>query len=61
MMLLFDRQFESDDEAPERSIGGEIAVWLVIGLTFANVLSAFLICGFAACPDNPVRYELFGR
>jgi disulfide bond formation protein DsbB len=61
LMLLFDRQFESDDEALERSIGGEIAVWLVIGLTFANVLSAFLICGLATCPDNPVRYELFYR
>jgi disulfide bond formation protein DsbB len=65
MMLLFDRQFEADgledDEGPQRTIGSEIAVWLVIGLTFANVLSTFLICGFAACPDNPVRYELFRR
>jgi disulfide bond formation protein DsbB len=63
LMLLFDRQFEADesgdDEGPLRSIGGEVAVWLVIGLTFANVLSTFLICGFAACPDNPVRYQLF--
>lgn len=60
LMLLFDRQFEGEGRAP-RSMAGEIAVWLVIGLTFANVLSTLLICGFTACPDNPVRYELLRR
>ena len=34
------------------------AVWLVIGLTALNVVSTMLECGFAACADNPVVYEL---
>ncbi len=36
-------------------------VWLVIGLTALNVISTLLECGFAACPDNPVAYELLKR
>lgn len=60
VMMLFDRQFENGDP-PRRSIVGEIAVWLVIGLTFANVISTLAICGFKACPDNPVRYEIYSR
>ncbi len=60
LMLLFDRQFE-DDEAPPPSIAGTVAVWLVIGLVAANVISTLAICGFAECPDNPVRYLLFQR
>jgi len=59
-MLLFDRQFE-DDEVPSPSLGGTIAVWLVIALVAANVLSTLAICGFAECPDNPVRYQLFQK
>jgi hypothetical protein len=34
------------------------AVWLVIGLTAANVISTLLECGLAACPAGPVAYEL---
>ena len=34
------------------------AVWLVIGLTALNVVSTLLECGFGACADNPVVYEL---
>ena len=60
LMLLFDRQFE-DYEVPLPSLGGTIAVWLVIGLVAANVLSTLAICGFAECPDNPVRYQLFQK
>lgn len=60
LMLLFDRQFE-DDETPRRSVAGTIAVWLVIGLVAANAISTLAICGFAECPDNPVRYQLFQR
>lgn len=60
LMLLFDRQFE-DDEVPSPSLGGTIAVWLVIALVAANVLSTLAICGFAECPDNPVRYQLFQK
>jgi hypothetical protein len=36
----------------------QTAVWLVIGLTGLNVVSTLLECGFAACADNPVVYEL---
>ena len=34
------------------------AVWLVLALTALNVISTLLECGFAACPDNPLVYEL---
>ena len=37
------------------------AVWLVIGLTALNVVSTLLECGFGACADNPVVYELLKR
>jgi hypothetical protein len=38
-----------------------IAVWLVIGLTASNVDSTLLECGFSACADNPMVYELLKR
>jgi disulfide bond formation protein DsbB len=59
-MLLFDRQFKADDAAPPAagSAFASVAVWLVIGLTALNVVSTLLECGFAACADNPVVYEL---
>jgi hypothetical protein len=38
-----------------------VAVWLVIGLTAANVASTLLECGFKACADDPVVYELLKR
>lgn len=57
LMLLFDRQF-----APRQAVQpgplATAAVYLVISLTAANVLMTLLECGFAACPDNPVAYEL---
>lgn len=58
LMLLFDRQFEDDGDAPRRGLAARIAVWLVIALVAANVFSTFAICGYDACPDNPMRYEL---
>lgn len=62
-ILLFDRQFERDGAAPEVPTGmfAAIAVWLVIGLTALNVGSTLLECGFGACADNPVVYELLKR
>jgi hypothetical protein len=33
-------------------------VWLVIALVALNVVSTLLECGFAACPGNPVSYQL---
>lgn len=59
-ILLFDRQF-ADDGAALPADGGafaQIAVWLVITLTAANVATTLLECGFGACADNPVVYEL---
>jgi disulfide bond formation protein DsbB len=62
-MLLFDRQF--DDAAKAAPVPAHafahIAVWLVIGLTALNVVSTLLECGFAACADNPLTYELLKR
>ena len=59
-MLLFDRQFQSQPAtAPvATSTLATIAVWLVIALIALNVVSTLLECGFAACPDNPLSYEL---
>ena len=39
----------------------QAAVWLVIALTALNVVSTLLECGFGACADNPVVYELLKR
>ena len=55
-ILLFDRQFE-EDKAVLPATGGafaQTAVWLVIALTAANVVTTLLECGFGACADNPV-------
>jgi disulfide bond formation protein DsbB len=62
-MLLFDRQFKAHDTMPSIEAGAfaKIAIWLVIALTAANVLSTLVECGFGACPDNPVDYELLRR
>jgi disulfide bond formation protein DsbB len=62
-ILLFDRQFEADNAAPPVSPGAfaTAAVWLVIGLTALNVVSTLLECGFGACAENPVVYELLRR
>lgn len=63
VMLLFDRQFQAQPapkfDAPDRF--ATTAVWLVIALTALNVVSTLLECGFGACADNPVAYELLKR
>jgi disulfide bond formation protein DsbB len=61
-ILLFDRQFD-DNAAQAGSAGGfaQAAVWLVIALTALNVVSTLLECGFGACADNPIVYELLKR
>jgi disulfide bond formation protein DsbB len=63
VMLLFDRQFEENDAAQPVAVDAfaRIAVWLVIALTALNVLATLLECGFGACPDNPIEYELLKR
>jgi disulfide bond formation protein DsbB len=62
-MLLFDRQFKEDGPAQPVEVGAfaSAAVWLVIALTALNVIATLLECGFGACPDNPVEYELLKR
>jgi disulfide bond formation protein DsbB len=57
-ILLFDRQFEADDAPVSSGAFATTAVWLVIGLIAANVISTLLECGFGACAENPVVYEL---
>ena len=59
-ILLFDRQFTDDGTAlpADGGVFAQIAVWLVIALTAANVATTLLECGFGACADNPVVYEL---
>jgi disulfide bond formation protein DsbB len=60
IVLLFDRQFEPDNKTAQVAPGAfaKIAVWLVIGLTALNVVSTLLECGFGACAEDPVVYEL---
>jgi disulfide bond formation protein DsbB len=61
--LTFDRQFENGAAAAPRALGvpARLAAWLVIALAALNIFSTLLECGFAACPDNPVAYELLKR
>jgi disulfide bond formation protein DsbB len=61
LMLLLDSQFDRTEAEPRPAAAARVAVLLAIGLTAANILSTLAICGFASCPDNPVRYELFQR
>jgi disulfide bond formation protein DsbB len=59
VVLLFDRQFEADSATPQAAGAfATIAVWLVIGLTTLNVVSTLLECGFGACAEDPVFYQL---
>jgi disulfide bond formation protein DsbB len=57
-ILLFDRQFEPEPQPPAPGPFAIAAVWLVIGLTALNVVSTLLECGFGACAENPLVYEL---
>jgi disulfide bond formation protein DsbB len=61
LMLLLDSQFGPADVEPRPWALARFGMLLAIGLTAANILSTLAICGFASCPDNPVRYELFQR
>jgi disulfide bond formation protein DsbB len=62
-LLVFDSQFKSGDTTPPAKAGAwaQAAVWLVIALTTANVISTLVECGVGACADNPVDYELLKR
>jgi disulfide bond formation protein DsbB len=60
LMMLFDRQFAEDGIGKPVTTGllARAPVWLVIALVALNVVSTLLECGLAACPDNPVSYQL---
>jgi disulfide bond formation protein DsbB len=58
IILLFDRQFEDGATPPVAGAFARAAVWLMIGLTALNVISTLLECGFGACAEDPVVYEL---
>lgn len=61
-VMLFFSPSEDENASHRRPPGlfATGAVWLIIGLTALNALSALLECGFSSCPGNPVRYELLG-
>jgi predicted MFS family arabinose efflux permease len=61
VVLLLDEQFRDDGKPQPRSAFARAAVWLVIALTALNVVSTLMECGFGACPDNPLAYELLKR
>lgn len=61
LVMLFDGQF-APGPAPEKAgIFATVAVGLIIALTAGNFASALLECGFKACADDPVVYELLKR
>jgi disulfide bond formation protein DsbB len=62
-VMLFDRKFKVDHAVIPATGGAfaQTAVWLVIALTAANVVTTLLECGFGACADNPIVYELLKR
>jgi disulfide bond formation protein DsbB len=61
VMLLVDGQFDDGDKPQRIEPLERMAVWLVLALTTLNVISTLLECGFGACPDNPLAYELLKR
>ena len=61
LVLLFDRQFAPQPAPVTAHILATVAVGLIIALTAGNFASALLECGFKACADDPVVYELLKR
>ena len=60
-MLLFDRQFAPGEPPQRPGRFAALAVWPAIALVAPNVVSTLLQCGFGACADDPVVYEMLKR
>jgi disulfide bond formation protein DsbB len=58
VVLLFDGQFEPMSKPLKLAPLESGAIWLVLAMAVLNVASAFLECGFGACPADPVHYQL---
>ena len=58
LVLLFDRQFAPQPTPATAGALATVAVAIIIALTAGNFSSALLECGFKACADDPVVYEL---
>jgi disulfide bond formation protein DsbB len=54
LIMLFDRQFADAPVSPPTY--AKVAVWLVMLIALANIVSTLLECGLTFCPENPVRY-----
>lgn len=61
IMLLFDRQYASDNP-PHQRFGGstlaKVAFFIMLGLAALNAGSTLLECGPTICADPPTSYKL---
>ena len=66
IMLLFEEQFETAEEAAtEPRFGGnklaKFAFLLMLGLAIANAVSTLIECGPGICADPPTSYDLIDK
>ncbi|SED88712.1 Disulfide bond formation protein DsbB [Rhizobiales bacterium GAS188] len=61
LIMLFDEQFHPSQDARTPALFERAAVWLIITVAAASVLSTLVECGFRECAENPVLYELLQR
>ncbi|KEQ16507.1 disulfide bond formation protein DsbB [Endozoicomonas numazuensis] len=68
IVIGYSRQFElhadkdevSEARDPRIRLFSHWAFGLLVFLTVANIVSIFFECGLEQCPDNPVRYIVYG-
>jgi len=58
VMFLFDKQFQNFELKHVIKINGfiKLAIFILLFVTAANIITTFLECGFQQCPDNPDEY-----
>lgn len=64
LMLLFERQFKESYEksyAANMSWFVKTVFFLAVFIAASNVVTTFLECGLAHCPDDPVSYIELGK